>query len=78
MQLMKLFALAAASAIFCGPMFSQAPAPADSATKTLSTRVVAYQIEAKLDPAKHTIAASETLTYKNLTGQPQQDRKSVV
>jgi hypothetical protein len=38
----------------------------------LSTRVVAYQIEAKLDPAHHTITASETLTYKNLTGQPQQ------
>src|SRR5271167_3785441 len=67
MQLTKVFALAAASAIFCGPIFSQATAPAASVTKTLSTR-----IDAKLDPAKHTIAASETLTYKNLTGQPQQ------
>jgi len=72
MQLTKVFALAAASAIFCGPIFSQATAPAASVTKTLSTRIVAYQIDAKLDPAKHTIAASETLTYKNLTGQPQQ------
>ena len=72
MQLTKVFALAAASAVFCGPIFAQSPAPAASAAQTLSTRVVAYQIEAKLDPTKHTIAASETLTYKNLTGQPQQ------
>lgn len=40
-------------------------------TEPLSTRVVAYQIDANLDAAKHTIAAIETLTYKNLTGQPQ-------
>ncbi len=72
MRLTKVFVLAAAVAISCGPVFSQTPAPADTASKPLSTRVVAYQIEAKLDPAKHTIAASETLTYKNLTGQPQQ------
>jgi len=38
----------------------------------LSTRVVAYQIEARLDPSKHAIAATETLTYHNLTGQPLQ------
>lgn len=41
-------------------------------TEPLSTRVVAYQIDATLDPAKRTITASESLTYKNLTGQPQQ------
>ncbi len=39
----------------------------------LSTRVVAYHIEAKLDPATHKITASETLLYHNLTGQPQQE-----
>ncbi len=44
----------------------------DKAGKTLSTRVVAYEISAKLDPAKHLITATETLTYHNLTGQPQQ------
>ncbi|MGB6266703.1 MAG: M1 family metallopeptidase [Candidatus Acidiferrales bacterium] len=44
----------------------------ETGEKTLSTRVVAYQIEARLDPAKHTVAGSETLTYRNLTGQPQQ------
>jgi len=36
----------------------------------LSTRVVAYQIEARLDPAKKTVDAAETLTYHNLTGRP--------
>jgi len=40
--------------------------------KPFSTRVVAYQIEARLDPSKHSIAATETLTYHNLTGQPLQ------
>ena len=40
--------------------------------QTLSTRVVAYQIEATLVPREHKINASEVLTYKNLTGQPQQ------
>jgi hypothetical protein len=41
-------------------------------TKPLSTRVVAYQIEATLDTRAHKIRARETVTYKNLTGQPQQ------
>jgi hypothetical protein len=72
MRLTKVFVLAAALAFFCGPIFSQATATAstaaaDSATAPLSTRVVAYQIEAKLDPSKHTIDASETLTYNNLS-----------
>ena len=52
-----------------------APGSAVSAStamkEALSTRVVAYQIDAKLDAAKHSITATETLTYKNLTGQPQ-------
>ncbi len=52
---------------------SHTPVASPEATqqKTLSTRVVAYQIDAHLDPAKHTIAATETLRYRNLTGQPQ-------
>ena len=53
-----------------------APGSAVSAStamkEALATRVVAYQIDAKLDAAKHSITATETLTYKNLTGQPQQ------
>lgn len=40
--------------------------------KSLSTRIVAYVIDAKLDPVKHQIDATETLTYLNLTGEPQQ------
>jgi hypothetical protein len=35
----------------------------------LSQRVVAYQIDARYDPDKHTVEATETLTYHNLTGQ---------
>ncbi|HTQ97265.1 MAG TPA: hypothetical protein VMH89_10700, partial [Candidatus Acidoferrum sp.] len=35
----------------------------------MSQRVVHYEIDAKYDPAKHTVDATETLTYHNLTGQ---------
>ncbi len=35
----------------------------------LSTRVVAYTIDARLDADKKSLDATETLTYKNLTGQ---------
>jgi hypothetical protein len=38
----------------------------------LSTRVVNYQIDAHLNADKKTIDATEYLTYKNLTGKPQQ------
>ena len=46
------------------------PASAAPGGAPLSTRVVAYRIDAKLDPAAHTITATETLTYHNLTGSP--------
>jgi hypothetical protein len=36
----------------------------------LSQRVVHYEIDAKYDAVKHTIDATEVLTYHNLTGQP--------
>ncbi len=36
----------------------------------MSQRVVHYQIDAKYDVAKHTVDATEVLTYHNLTGQP--------
>ncbi len=42
-------------------------APAD---KPLSTRVVDYAIDAKVDMKLKSLDATETLTYKNLTGQP--------
>jgi hypothetical protein len=35
----------------------------------MSTRVVHYEIEAKYDAGKHSIDATEVLTYHNLTGQ---------
>src|SRR5580658_4115967 len=58
----------------CQIASAQAPnAPAMSREQQpLSVRVVGYQIDAKYDDVKHTINASEVLTYKNLTGQPQQ------
>ena len=37
--------------------------------KPLSTRVVAYTIDARLDTDKKSLDATETVTYKNLTGQ---------
>jgi hypothetical protein len=46
----------------------QTTAPAN----TLALRVVAYQIDARLNPSKKTIEATEALTYHNLTGQAQQ------
>jgi len=36
----------------------------------LSERVVSYSIDAKLDTANKTLDATQTLTYRNLTGQP--------
>ncbi|HEY3971941.1 MAG TPA: M1 family metallopeptidase [Candidatus Sulfotelmatobacter sp.] len=35
----------------------------------MSQRIVHYEIDAKYDAAKHTIDATEVLTYRNLTGQ---------
>jgi hypothetical protein len=49
------------------------PQASSTGKAPLSTRVVAYKIDATLDPAKHLITATETLTYHNLTGQPQQE-----
>jgi len=49
---------------------AQNPATASNGSNALSTRVVAYQIQATLLPREHKINASEVLTYKNLTGQP--------
>src|SRR5512133_2227605 len=45
------------------PIAAQMPHP-------LSTRVVSYQIDARLDAVKKTVDATEVLTYRNLTGQP--------
>ncbi|MGA7382693.1 MAG: hypothetical protein WBX03_17725, partial [Terriglobales bacterium] len=37
----------------------------------MSQRVVHYEIDAKYNAKAHTVDANETLTYHNLTGQPQ-------
>jgi hypothetical protein len=39
--------------------------------KPLSQRVVAYDIDARIDAQRHALDATETLTWINLTGQPQ-------
>ena len=64
--------LAAGSLTGAASQSQTAAGGAPREAKPLSTRVVAYQIDARLDPAKNTIDATETLTYRNLTGQPQQ------
>ncbi len=59
-------------ALLLGPSLqSAAQSPfAPKVTGPLSQRVVAYVIDAKYDPDKHSVDATETLTYHNLTGQP--------
>ena len=41
-----------------------------NSAQPMSQRVVHYEIDAKYDPVKHTVDATEVLTYHNLTGQP--------
>ena len=66
---------ACAGSSLTGPAQKTPPAsPAPVATladKPLSERVVAYEIDARFDANKHTLDATEVLTYRNLTGQPQ-------
>ena len=50
-----------------------APLPGSGGPAPLSTRVVAYSMDAQLNPVTHTIEGRETLDWKNLTDQPQQD-----
>src|ERR1700741_2353805 len=64
--------LAAACTASTPPVPKSAPPPvATLAKKPLPERVVPYQIDARFDAVKHTVDATETLTYRNLTGQPQ-------
>src|SRR5580704_3654686 len=41
-----------------------------NSAQPMSQRVVHYEIDAKYDSVKHTVDATEVLTYHNLTGQP--------
>jgi hypothetical protein len=54
------------------PRPPQSAPPAAAPGGPLSERVVAYQIDARLDAQKKIITATETLTYRNLTGKPLQ------
>jgi hypothetical protein len=69
------FLLAAAAVGVTAPSAAPAqafpPPVATLADKPLSERVVAYQIDARFDASRHTLNATEVLTYRNLTGQPQ-------
>ena len=65
-------ACAASSAAVASKSVPVVPPPiATLADKPLSERVAAYQIDARFDAVKHTVDATEVLTYRNLTGQPQ-------
>lgn len=66
--------LLATAALLITPLAAHAQTQPSIATnspdgKPFSTRVVAYQIDARLDTEKKSLVATETLTYKNLTGQ---------
>ena len=65
--IVSLFVTAHVFALQLGP----GPSVATNSPKPLSERVVAYQIEARVDAEKKTIDATETLTYRNLTGKSQ-------
>jgi hypothetical protein len=54
--------------LMAAPLAAQSIAT-NSATP-LSTRVTAYKIDARLDTDKKSLDATETVSYKNLTGQP--------
>jgi hypothetical protein len=60
---------AAAPAAPTGALSIPDTVSAINSDKPMSQRVVHYEIEAKYDAAKHTIDATEVLTYHNLTGQ---------
>jgi hypothetical protein len=62
--------LATTIVLFVLVMGAQAQSPfAAKVIGPLSQRVVAYQIDAKYDPAQHVVDATETLTYHNLSEQ---------
>lgn len=53
------------------PLFGQTSPLLPSQKAPLSNRVVAYQIDARYMPKTHSLDATETLTWTNYTGQPQ-------
>ena len=62
-------AAAAASSTQAGAVSIPDGTLAINSPKPMSQRVVYYEIDARYDAAKHTVDATEVLTYHNLTGQ---------
>ncbi len=72
--LCSALAVASGGAAASSPARTKPASPPPVATlsdKPLSERVVAYQIDARFDATRHTLDATEVLTYRNLTGKPQ-------
>ena len=61
--------VASAASIGSGPLTIPDTTLAINSATPMSQRVVHYEIDAKYDAAKHTVDATEVLTYHNLTGQ---------
>ncbi|MBZ5655711.1 MAG: M1 family metallopeptidase [Acidobacteriia bacterium] len=70
-MLLACFFAVCVAASSAAPAQTAPPPIATLADKPLSERVVAYQIDARFDANKRTLDATEVLTYRNLTGQPQ-------
>jgi len=58
------------STLVAASLTASAQSIATNSPVPLSTRVVSYNIDARLNTAKKSLDATEVLTYKNLTGQP--------
>jgi hypothetical protein len=61
--------VAAMTSTHVGPLAIPDTTSAINSPTPMSQRVVHYEIDAKYDAAKHTVDATEVLTYHNLTGQ---------
>ena len=63
-----VFCVMMVSMALLAPLHAQSPF-APLVKGPLSQRVVGYQIDARYDADRHTVEATETVTYRNLTGQ---------
>ena len=69
MRRSSIFSSAILATLAAAPFAVAAQSIATNSPAPLSTRVVSYRIDARLDTAKKSLDATEVLTYKNLTGQ---------
>src|SRR5580700_1216721 len=65
-----LIAVAAMAQVGSVPLSIPDTTSAVNSPTPLSQRVVAYDMDAKYNAKAHSLDATETLTYHNLTGQP--------